>query len=67
MTNKIPCLWPERGVAAVDWAAACRQLSSRDRAFRGHDQAALAPGDVLTPGPIPAPAPPPGTGPGLTP
>jgi hypothetical protein len=32
-------------------------FSSHDRAFRSHDQAALAPGDVLTPGPIPAPAP----------
>jgi 3-methyladenine DNA glycosylase/8-oxoguanine DNA glycosylase len=33
MTDKIPCLWPERGVTAVDWAAACRELSSRDRAL----------------------------------
>jgi 3-methyladenine DNA glycosylase/8-oxoguanine DNA glycosylase len=33
MTNKISCLWPERGVIAVDWAAACRELASRDRAL----------------------------------
>ena len=33
MTNKIPCLWAERGVTAVDWAQACRELSSRDRAL----------------------------------
>jgi 3-methyladenine DNA glycosylase/8-oxoguanine DNA glycosylase len=33
MTNKIPCLWPERGVTAVNWTAACRELASRDRAL----------------------------------
>ena len=33
MTDKIPCLWAERGVTAVDWAAACRELASRDRAL----------------------------------
>jgi 3-methyladenine DNA glycosylase/8-oxoguanine DNA glycosylase len=33
VTNKIPCLWPGHGVAAVDWKAACRALASRDRAL----------------------------------
>ena len=33
MTDKIPCLWPDHGVTAVDWAAACRALASRDRAL----------------------------------
>ncbi|HEU5220302.1 MAG TPA: hypothetical protein VFU23_16695 [Gemmatimonadales bacterium] len=33
MTSKIPCLWPERGVAAVNWATACRELCARDRAL----------------------------------
>lgn len=33
MTEKIPCLWAERGVMAVDWAAACRELATRDRAL----------------------------------
>jgi 3-methyladenine DNA glycosylase/8-oxoguanine DNA glycosylase len=33
MTTKIPCLWPERGVTAVDWGVACRELASRDRAL----------------------------------
>ncbi len=33
MTDKIPCLWAERGVTAVNWPAACRELASRDRAL----------------------------------
>jgi 3-methyladenine DNA glycosylase/8-oxoguanine DNA glycosylase len=31
MPTPVPCLWPERGTAPVDWAAACRELSERDR------------------------------------
>jgi len=33
MSDKFPCLWPERGVVAVDWAAACRELATRDPAL----------------------------------
>jgi 3-methyladenine DNA glycosylase/8-oxoguanine DNA glycosylase len=33
MPNEISCLWAEEGVAAIDWAAACRELSARDRAL----------------------------------
>ena len=33
MSDKFPCLWPERGVVAVDWAAACRELTTRDPAL----------------------------------
>ena len=33
MTAPILCLWAEEGVTAIDWLAACRELSSRDRAL----------------------------------
>lgn len=33
MSNLIPCLWAEPGTAPIDWAAACRELTSRDRAL----------------------------------
>jgi len=33
MTNTISCLWAEAGVTPIDWAAACRELSRRDRAL----------------------------------
>jgi 3-methyladenine DNA glycosylase/8-oxoguanine DNA glycosylase len=33
MADPIPCLWPERGTVAIDWAAVCAELSSRDRAL----------------------------------
>lgn len=33
MSHKIPCLWQEPGVRAVDWARACRTLAERDRAL----------------------------------
>src|ERR1041384_6538531 len=31
----IPCLFAEAGVAPIDWAAACRELSERDRPLGG--------------------------------
>ncbi|HEY9383258.1 MAG TPA: DNA-3-methyladenine glycosylase [Gemmatimonadales bacterium] len=33
MSNEIACLWAEEGVAPIDWAAACRDLSARDPAL----------------------------------
>lgn len=33
MTDRISCLWAERGVTAVDWATACRELALRDPAL----------------------------------
>lgn len=33
MAEPIPCLWPERGTAPIDWTAVCAELSSRDRAL----------------------------------
>lgn len=33
MPNEISCLWAEEGVVAIDWAAACRELSARDPAL----------------------------------
>lgn len=33
MSDRIACLWPGRGVVAVDWNAACRELAARDRAL----------------------------------
>ena len=33
MPNEISCLWAEEGVAAIDWAVACRELSARDPAL----------------------------------
>jgi len=31
MTELVPCLWAEAGVAPIDWARACRELAARDR------------------------------------
>ena len=33
MSTNIPCLWPGPGVTPIDWAGACRDLSSRDPAL----------------------------------
>jgi len=33
MAEPIPCLWPERGTAPIDWSAVCAELASRDRAL----------------------------------
>lgn len=33
MSNLIPCLWPEPGTTAIDWAVACRALSQADPAL----------------------------------
>lgn len=33
MPNTVPCLWAEEGVTAIDWLAACRELSARDPAL----------------------------------
>jgi 3-methyladenine DNA glycosylase/8-oxoguanine DNA glycosylase len=33
MSKVISCLWAEPGVSAIDWAAACRELSARDPAL----------------------------------
>ena len=33
MAEPIPCLWPERGTAPVDWSAVCAELAFRDRAL----------------------------------
>jgi DNA-3-methyladenine glycosylase II len=33
MSDPVPCLWPERGTAAIDWPAVCAELSRRDPAL----------------------------------
>lgn len=33
MTDTMLCLWKERGLTAVDWGHACRELAARDRAL----------------------------------
>ena len=33
MNDAIPCLWPEHGTRAIEWATACAELSSRDPAL----------------------------------
>lgn len=33
MPESIPCLWPEPGVAPIDWGVACRRLTASDPAL----------------------------------